>query len=103
MNAVLDNSLVGLALVASVGYALVALSPRNARRRGLGRLAEWLFRAPKALRLESAAQRLARAADAKGSCGGCDTCGSESKPQSSDAEIRVPISSIARARSPRQE
>jgi hypothetical protein len=104
MNEVLDNSLVGLMLLASILYALAKLSPRNARQRVLGRLAELLARAPSALRLAWAAQRLARAADDKpGACGGCDTCGSEPRPQSSSAEIRVPIASIARARRPRPE
>jgi hypothetical protein len=103
MNAVLDDSLVGLLLLASLLYAFATLSPRNARRRVLGRLAEWLARAPRVLHLTTAAQRLARVADVKpaGACGGCDGCGSESRPQASGAEISVPITHIARR--PRQE
>ncbi len=103
MSVVLDDALVGLLLMASVLYAFATLSPRNMRRRMLGRLAAWLARAPRALRLAAAAQRLARAADEKaaGACGGCDNCGSESAPQSSSPEIRVPLANIARR--PRQE
>jgi hypothetical protein len=105
MSAVLDNSLVGLALLASILYAFATLSPRNTRRRVFGRLAELLARAPKALRLRPAAERLARAAGAKaqGACGGCDSCGSEPQAQTSGAEISVPIARIARARASRQE
>ena len=105
MTAVLDNSLVGLALLASILYAFATLSPRHTRRRVFGRLAELLARAPKALRLTAAAERLARAAGAKaqGACGGCDGCGSEPEAQKSGAEIRVPITSVARARPSRQE
>jgi hypothetical protein len=101
MTAVLDNSLVGLALLASILYAFATLSPRNTRRRVFGRLAELLARAPKALKLTAAAERLARAAGAKvqGACGGCDSC----EAQNSGAEIRVPITSIARARASRQK
>jgi hypothetical protein len=104
MTEVLDNSLVGLVLLVSVLYAFTKLSPRNARQRMLGQFAEWLARAPSSLHLAWAAQRLARAADDKpGACGGCDTCGSEPRPQGGSAEIRVPIASIARARRPRPE
>jgi hypothetical protein len=102
MNAVLDNSLVGLMLLASILYAFAALGPRNARRRMLARLGQWLARAPRALHLAAAAQRLARAAEdkAQGACGGCDSCGSEPRPQSGSAEVSVPLASIARR--PRQ-
>jgi hypothetical protein len=102
MNTVLDNSLVGLALLASFVYAAVTLAPRNARRRVLGRLAQWLAHAPSALRLNFAAQRLARAAadKASGACGGCDNCGPASENQSRGGEISVPLASIARVRRP---
>jgi hypothetical protein len=105
MSTVLDDVLVGLALMASLGYAFATLSPRTMRRRLFGLLAEWLERAPRSLRLTAASQRLARAADEKpkGACGGCDGCGSEPKAQQTSAEIRVPLTSIARVRSSRRE
>jgi hypothetical protein len=105
MSSMLDDFLVGFALLASVWYAFSTLSPRNTRRRVFALLADWLQRAPGALRLSAAAQRLARAADEKpkGACGGCDGCGSEPKAQQQSAEITVALSSIGRARSSPQE
>ena len=105
MNVLLDDSLVGLALLVSALYALAALGPGNLRRRVLATLAALLARAPAALRLRPAAQRLARAADAKapGACGGCDNCGSGAPPANSGGEIKVPVSSIARSRPLRQD
>jgi hypothetical protein len=113
MNALLDNSLVALLLVASVLYAFAKLGPKKAWRRTLAGL---LARAPAALHLRSAAQRLAGAAaeTTQGACGGCDNCASESRAAapagSLDAghtdggrtEIRVPIANIARARRSQQ-
>ena len=104
MNSVLDDGVVGLLLLASIAYAFAALSPRAARRRVFGQLAQLLARAPHSLKLTAAAQRLARAADdtAQAACGGCEGCGSEAQAQNSGAEIRVPISSIARRPSPQE-
>jgi len=100
MNALLDDSLVGLLLLVSALYALAALGPSDLRRRVLGALAALLERAPAALRLRAAAQRLARATEAKapGACGGCDNCASGTPPANTGGEIKVPISSIARSR-----
>jgi hypothetical protein len=105
MNILLDDSLVGLVLLVSALYALAALGPRNVRRRVLTTLAALLARVPAALRLRPAAQRLARAADAKaqGACGGCDNCGSATPTANTGGEIKVPISSIARSRPLRQD
>jgi hypothetical protein len=100
MNALVDDCLVGLMLLMSLLYAFAKLGPRNARRSMLAMLARVLQRAPAALRATSMAQRLAGAAGAKeqGACGGCDTCGSESRAAPTPAEIRVPIARIGRAR-----
>jgi len=98
MNGILDGFLVGLALLASAGYAAVSLGPRSLRRRILGVLSHGAARAPAFLGLGRSAQRLAAAAKAQGACGGCDNCGSEPKtaPQPTKAEIRVPVARIGR-------
>jgi hypothetical protein len=104
MNAWLDDSLVGLMLLACSVYALSALGPRAVRRRVLAVMAAWLARLPAPLGLGPAARRLARAAadKAPGACGGCDNCGSAA-PRPASAEISVPIAAIPRARRARQE
>ena len=99
LNGILDNALVGLALLASAGYAAVSLGPRSLRRRVLGVLSHAAARAPAFLGLGRAAQRLAAASAAKaqGACGGCDNCSSETTtPQPPKAEIRVPVARIGR-------
>jgi hypothetical protein len=105
MNSILDDSLVGLALLASVGYAMASLGPRSLRRRILGVLGRAAGRAPAFLGLGKMAQRLAAAsmAKAQGACGGCDTCGSEPAatlgtmaPRAPNAEVRVPLARIGR-------
>jgi hypothetical protein len=99
MNSILDNSLVGLALLASAVYAVAALGPRSLRRRILGVLGRAAARAPAFLGLGRMAQRLAAASAAKaqGACGGCDNCGSEpAAPQPPKAEVRVPVARIGR-------
>jgi len=105
MNAVLDDSLVGLMLIACSIYAFAKLGPSAAWRRVLSLLAAMFARAPTALRLRSAGLKLARAAaeKAQGGCGGCGNCGSEAQPQASGAEIGVPIANIPRARPQRKE
>ena len=103
MNSILDNALVGLALLASAGYVAVSLGPRSLRRRILGVLGRAAARAPAFLGLGGMAQRLAAASMAAGACGGCDNCGAEqaavqkSPTQSSSAtEVRVPMAKIGR-------
>jgi len=100
MSSILDNALVGLALLASAGYAAVSLGPRSLRRRILGVLGSAAARAPTFLGLGGMAQRLAAASAAKaqGACGVCDNCGSEptTAPQPPKAEIRVPVARIGR-------
>ena len=98
MNGILDGFLVGLALLASAGYAAVSLGPRSLRRLILGVLSHGAARAPAFLGLGRIAQRLAAAAKAQGTCSGCDNCGSETTtaPQPAKAEIRVPVARIGR-------
>ncbi len=106
MNSVIDNSLVGLALLGSAGYALLSLGPRSLRRRLLAALS----RATVSLGLRRTAQRLAAASAGKAhsACGGCDSCGSEQSPTTegpsrikvpvgtSAADVRVPVAKIGR-------
>ncbi len=108
MNGVLDSSLVGLALLASAGYALLALGPRSLRRRLHAGLSRLTAMAPAIFGLRRVAQRLAAAAagKAQGACGGCDDCGSQkvsaTKPterQSPVGEISVPVNKISRRES----
>jgi len=67
MNSVIDNSLVGLALLVSAGYALLSLGPRSLRRRLLAARSRAAARAPAFLGLRRTAQRLAVASAGKGS------------------------------------
>jgi hypothetical protein len=96
MNSVIDNSLVGLALLVSAGYALLSLGPRSLRRRLLAASS----RATAFLGLRRTAGRLsaASAGKAHGACGGCDSCGSDQPPTTEGpaAEVRVPVGKIGR-------
>jgi hypothetical protein len=96
MNSVIDNSLVGLALLVSAGYALLSLGPRSLRRRLLAALS----RTTAFLGLRRTAERLAvaSAGKANGACGGCDSCGSEQPPtaKAPAADVRVPVGKIGR-------
>ena len=99
MNSFLDGSLVGLAVLASAGYALSSLGPTSVRRRLLAVLSGAAAHAPAFLGLNRTAQRLkvAAAGKAKGACGGCDNCGDEQAAQTSpEAEVRVPVAKIGR-------
>jgi hypothetical protein len=100
MNSVIDNFLVGLALLVSAGYALLSLGPKSLRRRLLEALSRAAARAPAFLGLRRTAQRLAAASTGKapGACGGCDDCGAEKAPaqKSAGAEITVPVGKIGR-------
>jgi hypothetical protein len=102
MNSVLDALLVGLALLASAGYALLSLGPRSLRRRLLAGLSRLTARAPAFFGLRRAAQWLAAAAAGKahGACGGCDDCATTQ--QSPVVEIRVPVTKISRRESLRE-
>jgi hypothetical protein len=100
LNAVLDNFLVGVLLLASVSYAVYKLGPRTLRSRILRTLSRAVAAAPALFRLGRAAQKLdaASLAKAQGACGGCDNCGAESssEPQPTSAEIKVPVAKIGR-------
>jgi hypothetical protein len=109
MNGIVDNSLVGLALLVSLGYAVSSLGPKSLRRRLLAALSRATARAPALPGLRRLSGRLAAAAGkAQGTCGGCDDCGTAqpSAPQSSAppssaenspaGEIRVPVGKIGR-------
>jgi hypothetical protein len=79
MHGLLDEILVGGALLASIIYALFALGPRSWRRGLLGRAA---------------------AIKSAGACGGCDDCGSATPAAgsagSAEPEVRIPVSKIGR-------
>jgi hypothetical protein len=105
MNGILDGSLVCLALLLSVGYALLSLGPRSLRRKLLAASSWAAARMPAALGLRGAAQRLSMAAVGKshGACGGCDDCGTSAADatksatkDSPPAEVRVPVAKIGR-------
>jgi hypothetical protein len=100
MNSILDNSLVGLALMVSAGYAVSSLGPRSLRRRALGALGRVTARAPAFLHLRRAAQWFAAASlgKAQGACGGCESCGSDQAPaqKSPEPEVKVPMAKIGR-------
>jgi hypothetical protein len=107
MNSILDNSLVGLVLIVSAGYAVSALGPRSLRQRLLSALSRLLARAPALLGLGRMARWLAvaSAGKAQGACGGCDSCGPEqalaqkSSPENSrGSEVCVPVTKIGRRR-----
>jgi hypothetical protein len=99
MHGFLDDFLVGLALFASVIYAVFSLGPRTLRRRLLAAASALLRRLPKFLGRD-VARRLDTAASTKanGACGGCDNCGSEQSAAapSSGSEFRIPLSKIGK-------
>ena len=98
MNGFLDDFIVGAALLASVGYAVFRLGPKNVKKRILETLGRALKAAPASLRLNGLADRLEVASGKNpGACGGCDDCGTESaSAPPSSGEIRVPLAKIGR-------
>ena len=100
MHSLLDEFLVGGALLASIVYALLALGPRTLKRALLVRMAAWVRSAAAIPGLRVLARRLETAAAGKpsGTCGGCEDCGSgQSKgSEAPAAEISVPMSKIGR-------
>jgi hypothetical protein len=96
MNGVLDDTLVGLALLISAGYAVSSLGPRSLRRRILAAVARVLTRAPAFLGVRRLAQRLeaASADPAQGACGGCGSCGAE--PKAPAADVSIPVGRVGR-------
>ncbi len=94
MHGILDNFLVGLALLVSVVYAVLALGPRNLRRRLLAALSRGAARAPAVPGMRRMAHWLAASAGkSQGACGGCDDCGSKKSPS---PEVSVPVAKISR-------
>jgi hypothetical protein len=99
MNSVIDDSLVGLALLVSGGYALLSLGPKSLRRLLFAALSRAMARAPAFLGLRRTGQWLAVASVGKtqGACGGCDDCGSGKTPAKPvAADITVPVGKIGR-------
>jgi hypothetical protein len=102
MNHWVDQSLVGLLLVASAAYALMTLGPKPLRTTILLGVSRLAARAPRVFGLSRWAQALqaAAAAKPKGACGGCEDCGAgtsaASGAQSTPAEIKIPLSKIGR-------
>jgi len=91
--------MVGLALLASAGYALSSLGPKGLRMRLFTALAQLAARAPKFLHLGSVSRRLeGAAAKTSGSCGGCGSCDSVSSTpdQPAESEVRVPLAKVGR-------
>jgi hypothetical protein len=97
----LDELLVGGALLASILYAFISLGPRTLKR-GLAVRAAALIRSLPAMPgLRSLSRRLESAAAVKptGACGGCEDCGSTPTPESTgsaEPEVRIPVSSIGK-------
>jgi hypothetical protein len=102
MNRVLDDSLIGLALLLSASYVVVSLGPRGLRRRLVAGWADLTARVPAlfGMRRMAAWLHAAAASKAAGSCGGCDNCGSESPStpgsQPVAPEVRIPVGKIGR-------
>jgi hypothetical protein len=109
MNKVLDNGLVALVLIASVGYALASLGPKAQLRRLWTVLARLAASAPPRLHLGGIARRLeSAAAKSAGGCGGCGNCEPEpasgAKSPSAErraadgrgSEVRVPLEKIGK-------
>jgi hypothetical protein len=101
MHGLLDEFLVGGALLASILYALVSLGPRTLKRGVAVRAAALIRSLPKMPGLRSLSRRLETAAAAKptGACGGCDDCGSAPASESSgsaEPEVRIPVSTIGK-------
>src|SRR5271155_2685120 len=113
MNKLLDNGLVALRVIASLGYALSSLGPKAPRTRLWTALARLAASAPPGMHLGGIARRLEEgAAKSSGACGGCGSCGSETSDSSAASggaangraplgrapEVRVPLESIGKRR-----
>jgi hypothetical protein len=101
MHGLLDEFLVGGALLASSIYAIFALGPRSLKRGFLKRAAAWVRSVPAMPGFRSLSRRLETAAvKPAGACGGCDDCGSATPAPgsigSAEPEVRIPVSKIGR-------
>jgi hypothetical protein len=103
MNGILDNALVGLALIVSAAYAVLSFGPKSLRRRLFDALGRVTARSPAFLHLRRAAQWFAIASEqkAQAACGGCDSCGSEQAAALAPPrpEVKVPVANIGRRNS----
>jgi hypothetical protein len=79
MTALINNVLVGLALLASITYALLALGPKSWRRG-----------------IRSALGFKSTDAKSAAACGGCGGCGSDTAAPQASAEIKIPVGKIGR-------
>lgn len=95
MQSSMDVALVGVVLLASVFYALLALGPRSLRGRLLRMVGFVLRRAPLQALRALAGELERRAAKTDGGCGGCGSCGPE-KPAAGRGEVVIPASKIGR-------
>jgi hypothetical protein len=100
MSGILDGSLVALALITAVAYAVATLGPKGLRRRMRTGLAQLAAHAPEGLHLGRIARRLeAAAADpSAGACGGCGGACSQTAGGVKDGvpEVRVPLDTIGK-------
>ena len=100
MHGLLDEFLVGGALLASILYALISLGPRRLKRGLAVRAAALLRSVPIMPGLRSLSRRLESAAAVKptGACDGCDDCGSTTpeSTRSAEPEVRIPVSTIGK-------
>jgi hypothetical protein len=100
MHSLLDEFLVGGALLASIIYALFSLGPRTLKRGVAVRAAALIRSFPAMPGLRSLSRRLEIAAAVKptGACGGCDDCGSTAPEStgSAEPEVRIPVSTIGK-------
>jgi hypothetical protein len=101
MRGLLDEILVGGALLASIIYALLSLGPRTLKRGLAVRAAAWVRSIPAMPGRLSLSRRLETAAAIKppGACGGCDNCGSAPAPESTgsaEPQVRIPVSTIGK-------
>src|SRR5258708_7926006 len=100
MHSLLDEFLVGGALLASIIYALVALGPRTLTRGVAVRAAALIRSLPTMPGLRSLSRHLETAASVKptGACGGCDDCGSTAPEPtgSAEPEVRIHVSTIGK-------
>jgi len=98
MHRFVDNLSVGLALLASLIYAIVSLGPLALRQRLLAGTAAVLGHLPRFFGVRNLAERLRMAAgESPGACGGCDSCGAKPVPtDKASQDVAVPLSKIGR-------
>jgi hypothetical protein len=102
MNRLLDDALVAIVLLTSVGYALLSLGPKPLRRLLRTALADLAARAPARMHLGAIERRLRDAAGGSGACGGCESCAAEPEDLGTSAraasETHVPLANIGKRR-----